>query len=473
MVGARDELCERIECVRVETEEEARELVESGEVLGALILPSDLITDLQSLAGLNPEQPTVTVLVNEEDPVKGELVDDRITTLLSDANLRVSQQISDVSIGYLGILLDGGDLSFLGDDLEILGLRDAEEILTDVRDELPAGATEDREALDEVIRFASLAAENLDVADDLLGAVSQPIQVDKQVVNGGSASLDVYAISVAATITLMFVTVLLVAGSLALEREENAFGRLVRNLVSVAALLAEKILLGVVVAFVVTLLMLAGLELFVNLEWGRFPLWIPAILAGGAGFAAFGAAIGGAAREVRASSLLAFMISLPVAFLSLVPSGTVGATAYDAISVVTAAVPVRPGAAGALGGAGGIGPVAARSDRASRGACRGVRIARATRAAPLRLSPAGSGGGDTKSHELRRRRGSECPGAAAPLVCYSRPTWPGGGPGAKSWSDPVRRSESPRGSPRRPPGPWRTRTCRTRSCRSCWCRKPR
>ncbi len=49
------------------------------------------------------------------------------------------------------------------------------------------------------------------------------------------------------------------------------------------------------------------------------------MIAGGAGFAAFGAAIGAAAREVRAASLLAFMLSLPIAFLSLVPSGTVGA----------------------------------------------------------------------------------------------------------------------------------------------------
>lgn len=253
-------------------------------------------------------------------------------------------------MGYLEILLDGGSLAFLGDDFEILGLRNAEKLLTEARDALPAGADEDRAAIDRVIRFASLAAENLDVADDLLGAVSQPIQVDKQVVRGGSTSLDVYAIGVAATITLMFVTVLLVAGSLALEREENAFGRLVRNLVSPLALLTEKILLGVAVALGVTLLMLAGLELFVNLDWPRFPLWIPAILAGGAGFAAFGAAIGGAAREVRASSLLAFMVSLPVAFLSLVPSGTVGKTAYDLIEVITAAFPFDP-ALRALSGA--------------------------------------------------------------------------------------------------------------------------
>ena len=42
----------------------------------------------------------------------------------------------------------------------------------------------------------------------------------------------------------MFVTVLLAAGTLALEREENAFRRLVRGLVSPTALLAEKALLA-------------------------------------------------------------------------------------------------------------------------------------------------------------------------------------------------------------------------------------
>ena len=50
-----------------------------------------------------------------------------------------------------------------------------------------------------------------------------------------------FAIAVAATVTLMFVTVLLVAGSLALEREENAFARVTRGLVGPGGLLAEKV----------------------------------------------------------------------------------------------------------------------------------------------------------------------------------------------------------------------------------------
>ena len=341
LLGAKSELCERIECVPVSSEEEAREKVESGDVLGALILPADLIDRLQTLAGLNPESPTVKVLVNEEDPVKAGLVNDRINSLLSAANLKISQEVSDVSTQYLQILLDGGDFSFLGNGVSILGLKNSEQILRQIKSQLPADSP-DLDELDRVIEFSHVAAENLGAAGDLLTSVTQPIKVDKEVINGDTPSLDTFAIAVAATITLMFVTVLLVAGSLALEREENAFARLTRGLVSKSALLTEKVLLGVVVAIVVTLLMLAGLGLFVDLDWGRFLLWIPAIVAGGAGFAAFGAAIGGAAKEVRAASLLAFMISLPVAFLSLIPSGAVGGGLWDVISVVTALFPFDP-----------------------------------------------------------------------------------------------------------------------------------
>ena len=59
-------------------------------------------------------------------------------------------------------------------------------------------------------------------------------------------------------------------------------------------------------------------------------------------FSAMGSAIGVAAREVRASALAALALTLPVAFLSLVPSGTVSATVYDWIRVVTGAFPFRP-----------------------------------------------------------------------------------------------------------------------------------
>ena len=107
-----------------------------------------------------------------------------------------------------------------------------------------------------------------------------PIKVDQTIVKGGHTPLDAFAVAIAVSISLMFVTLLLAAGVLALEREENAFLRLVRGLVSRTGLLVEKVSLAAVCAVAVSLLMLAGISLFVTLAWGRFPLWLLALAAG-------------------------------------------------------------------------------------------------------------------------------------------------------------------------------------------------
>jgi ABC-2 type transport system permease protein len=62
---------------------------------------------------------------------------------------------------------------------------------------------------------------------------------------------------------------------------------------------------------------------------------------GSVAFAALGVAIGSLAREVRAASLLAFLLSLPIAFLALVPSGAVAGGLYDVIRVVSAVLPFK------------------------------------------------------------------------------------------------------------------------------------
>jgi ABC-2 type transport system permease protein len=143
-------------------------------------------------------------------------------------------------------------------------------------------------------------------------------------------------------VSLMFVTVLLAAGLLALEREEQAFGRLVRGLVSRSALLAEKVVLSALCAIAVTLLMLSGLAAFVGLDWGRVPAWLAALACGALGFAALGVAIGGLTREVRAASLLAFLLALPIVFLALVPSGSVSPALYNTVNFVSGLFPFKP-----------------------------------------------------------------------------------------------------------------------------------
>jgi hypothetical protein len=338
-VGVNQRICRQVECVDVEDRAEAEAKVRNGDVLAALILPADLIDRLNSLSTLSPETPEVDVIVNEENPLKAQAVDDRITALLAQANLLIARQIAKEGGRYLDLIVDGGNFEVLGQPVEILGLRAVAATLQSLRPAVPEAM---RGELDRVIRFAALARDNLDVAAPLIDRLAQPIAVDKQSVSAPTPPLEVFAIAVAATLTLTFVTLLLVAGSLALEREENTFSRLTGGLVSRSALLGEKIGLGIAVGLVVTLLMLAGVQIFVDLDWSRFGLWLAAILMAGAGFAAAGAALGAAARDVRAVSLLAFMVSLPVALLSLVPSGAVGATLYDVIRIVTALFPFKP-----------------------------------------------------------------------------------------------------------------------------------
>jgi ABC-2 family transporter protein len=339
-IGVGDRICRRVECVEVESREEALEQVESGDTLAALILPEDLIEEINSLSTLVPGTPKVEVLVNEENPIKAQAVDDRITSLLAQANLLIAKRVATEGGRYLSLLVDGGEFEVLGQTIEILGLRETGRILEAVRPSISPGPL--RDELDRVIRFSALARENLGVAQPLVERLTQPIEVEKQVVDGASPRLDIFAIAVAAALTLAFVVVLLVAGSLALEREENAFPRLTRSLISPGALLGEKVLLGIGVGLVVTFLMLAGMQAFVPLEWSRIGLWLVAIVFAGAALGAAGAALGAAAKEVRAVSLLAFMVTLPIAFLSLVPSGAVGEGLFDAIEIVVSIFPFKP-----------------------------------------------------------------------------------------------------------------------------------
>jgi ABC-type transport system involved in cytochrome c biogenesis permease component len=338
-VGVNERICKRVECVDVGSRSEAAEKVRAGDVLAALILPADLIDRLNSLSTLSPETPEVEVIVNQENPLKAQVVDDRISALLAQANLFIARQIAREGGRYLNLVVDGGTFEVLGRRVKILGLRTTASILESLRPVVPEGL---RPPLERAIRFATLARDNLDVAAPLIDRLAQPIAVDKQSVSASTPPLEIFAIGVAATLTLTFVTLLLVAGSLALEREENTFLRLTGGPVSRSVLLAEKVTLGVAVGLVVTLLMLAGVQLFVGLDWSRFGLWLAAILFGGGGLAAAGAALGAVARDVRAVALLAFMVSLPIALLSLVPSGAVGADLYDGIRVVTALFPFKP-----------------------------------------------------------------------------------------------------------------------------------
>jgi ABC-type transport system involved in cytochrome c biogenesis permease component len=336
-------LFESIEPVRVGSREEAIAKVRSGDVLGALVIPADATDRLRAMIGLGAgTPPTVEVYYNAEDPVKRRFVESTIEARLAEANKALSDTVLRAAAGYIDVIVRGGDVSLpLVGDINILGLERSRTIIDSVAASLPRDSSE-RAALEQVSRFARLAAENLDVSKPILGSIGSPVRIKKSIVEGSRTSLDAFAVAVAVAVSLMFVTVLLAAGLLALEREEQAFGRLVRGLVSRSGLLAEKVVLSALCAVAVTLLMLFGLAAFVGLDWGRIPAWLAALCGGALGFAAMGVAIGGLTREVRAASLLAFLLALPIVFLALVPSGSVSPGLYDTVNTVSGLFPFKP-----------------------------------------------------------------------------------------------------------------------------------
>jgi ABC-type multidrug transport system permease subunit len=326
-----------IDPVRVNSRRAAIQKVRDGDVLGALVIPGNIATKLQT--GLQPG--TVEVYYNAEDPAKQQFVENTIRSQVQVANAALTKRIAQESLRLLDLIRDGGQYSFLGRDFNVLGLKRSEQILRKAARDLPRGGSVG-DQVQSVIGFARLARDNLAFSDDVLDVVGEPIRVRSTVINGGTTSLSSFAVALAVAVSMMFVTLLLAAGSLALEREENAFARLVRGLVSRTGLLLEKAGLAAVCSFAVCLVMLGGLGLFVDLDWSRFPFWLVALAAGTLSFAALGLAIGAVTREVRAASLLAFMLALPLAFLALVPSGAVAPALYDLIRVVSALFPFKP-----------------------------------------------------------------------------------------------------------------------------------
>lgn len=329
-----DALFSQVRVVRVPTRAAAATRVASGDVLAAILIPPDIVSKISS----GVSQAHVEVIYNG-DALKQSFVRSTIDSTLAQANLALSEQIKSVAVRDLDLLLAGGQLGVLGSSQSIIGLSHLPATLDGVARRQPPG--KDRATLVRVAGFARLAANNLGLAKDVLTTVSQPIAVHSTLLHGKRTPLDTYAVVVAVSISLMFIGVLLAAGGIALEREEHAIARLVRGLISREGLLAEKALLAAGCAFVVAFAMLLGVSAFVTLDLSRIGMWVVALAFGALGFAALGIAIGALAREVRAASLLAFLLSLPLAFLALVPSGSVASGLYDVIGVVSFVFPYK------------------------------------------------------------------------------------------------------------------------------------
>jgi ABC-2 type transport system permease protein len=136
-------------------------------------------------------------------------------------------------------------------------------------------------------------------------------------------------------LTITFLALVLAAGALAGERDENVLGRLARGLVPAGRLVAAKVALAALVATVLGFAVALAFAVVIVLghapggePWSRLPLLAAGLALAGAALGGVGALVGALAREARTASLVAVLLVLPIVFLGLIPAEVFAAAGW-------------------------------------------------------------------------------------------------------------------------------------------------
>lgn len=323
-----------VDVVPVDSRAEALKSVRSGETVAAIVLPEDLVEQLES----SLDSGFIEAIYDNSDPVRRSYVENTVKGLLVDTNRELSQRFSDVVLSYVTVIVDGGTLRFGFNEFEVQGFKESQDALEQT---IATAPPQTKPQLEQLLRSVTLAKRGLNYSDQLLNRVGEPIKLrNKPIGRGGS--LPAYAIAVAVSVSLMFVALLLGAGMLAYEQEDRMLSRLMRGLASARQIVTEKTLVAGLCAFVMGAIMLAGFGIFASIRWERAWIWVPGLAASGVAFGAAGVAIGALTGDVRAASLLSFMVGLPLAVAALVPSGSVSPLLFDFFQAISAVFPFKP-----------------------------------------------------------------------------------------------------------------------------------
>ena len=309
------------------SEEDAERQLETGEVVAAIIVPRGFASRLRGMV----ESPELVLRTGRGGlagrfELQTEALVYRLNRLLQEAYIAANLE-------YVQLLVEGGEASFLGEEFDVVGLDEADELLDSLRTR-----TSDPDALaeiDELANFVDEAKLALEQTDETLSATANPIElaIDREAGRTWllGAQLQAYALA----LTLAFVCVLLAAGAVAAERDENVVGRLVRGLVRLWELVTVKVLLGAVVAVAIGLALALVFGVAAEIAdvegggpWSRLPLLAVGLALAGSAFAAFGVLLGVLARESRTAVLVAFLVTLPLVLVGVVPEGSVAAAGW-------------------------------------------------------------------------------------------------------------------------------------------------
>jgi len=304
------EVSRNVTLVHLDEDEAKRELAD-GKIVAVLTVPPGFVATLQQMA----KSPTLEVSVTRGG-TSGR-VRQQVQALVYTLNQKLQRAYIDANLQYVKLLLHGGDGKFLGENFNVIGLDGTKKVL----DSLPQS-----ERVKRIQRFVHDARLALAQTGDALHATAAPIQLVELPQRGRTASLSAQVQSYALGLTITFLSLVLAAGALAGERDENVLGRLARGLVLPGRLVAAKVALAGIVATVLGLGVAGAFAAVIVIgdapggePWGRLPLLAAGLALTGAALGAVGSLVGALAREARTASLVAVLLVLPIVFLGLIP----------------------------------------------------------------------------------------------------------------------------------------------------------
>jgi ABC-type Na+ efflux pump permease subunit len=305
-----DRVRDEVELVRLSAEEAERQL-ETGKVVASLTVPEGFVRELQLMAR------SPRVLLETTQGGLAPRVRQQVQALVYSLNRELQTAYIETNVGYIEVIRDGGSVSFLGREYDVLGLEGTRRLL----DELPAGPR-----LDEVREFVRVADLALDQTDEALRATASPIELVEEEQRGRTWALSAQVQAYGLALTIAFLALVLAAGALAGERDEGVLGRLRRGLVAPGQLVAAKVGLAAAVALALGLAIALAFGVAVEVgdvvggePWGRLPLLAFGLALAGASLGALGTLLGAVAGEARAAVLVALLVVLPLVFLGLIP----------------------------------------------------------------------------------------------------------------------------------------------------------
>jgi ABC-type multidrug transport system permease subunit len=305
-----EQVSRNVRLVRLSPKEADREL-RTGKVVASITVPPGFVDDLKQMV----KSPTLVLRTTKGGVAPR--VNQQVQALVYSLNRQLQEAYIAANLEYVRLILHGGSGTFLGRHFSVLGLDGAEQLLR----ELPRGPR-----LDRIRRFVTVARLALAQTGDALEATAHPIELKQAPEEGRTWALSAQVQAYALALTISFLTLLLAAGAIAAERDENTIGRLARGLVSLGELVAAKIGLAVVVALALgmAIALLFGAIIQVGgivggEPWARLPLLAIGLALAGAALGGLGALLGALAREARTASLVAVLVVLPIVFLGLVP----------------------------------------------------------------------------------------------------------------------------------------------------------